>query len=139
VRINLIDPVKLCDQHLIAEYNEILMLLGYIKKYPGLDNLPKSYVLGKGHMRFFKDKLDYINKRHKTIKAEMKKRGFQTNKGVDLSGFDPNSHGDWNPKTKDYKKIKARLIEKIKLKPDYYRYYGEKRSQEFFINQIKNG
>ena len=36
VRINLIHPKKLADQHLIAEYNEILMLLGHVKKFPHL-------------------------------------------------------------------------------------------------------
>ena len=34
VRINLVEPKKLADQHLIAEYDEILMLLGYVRRYP---------------------------------------------------------------------------------------------------------
>ena len=37
VRVNIINPNKLADQHLIAEYNEILMLLGYVRKYPKED------------------------------------------------------------------------------------------------------
>ena len=62
VRINLINPKKLTDQHLIAEYNEILMLLGYVKKYPKLEKIPSKYNLGKGHMLFFKNKLKYLKK-----------------------------------------------------------------------------
>jgi len=31
VKINLIHPRYLTDQHLIAEYNEILMLLAYLR------------------------------------------------------------------------------------------------------------
>ena len=60
VRINLVHPKKLADQHLIAEYNEILMLIGYVRKYPPLENIPDSYKLGKGHVKFFKNKLDYL-------------------------------------------------------------------------------
>jgi hypothetical protein len=33
VRVNLISPSKLADQHLIAEYDEILMLLGYVHRF----------------------------------------------------------------------------------------------------------
>lgn len=57
IRINLIDPVKLSDQHLIAEYNEILMLLGYVRKYHKVENIPENYKLGTGHIKFFKKKL----------------------------------------------------------------------------------
>ena len=73
VRVNLIPPRKLADQHLIAEYNEILMLLGYVRKYPMTEEIPKNYCLGKGHIKFFKNKLLYLKKRHENLKNEMKK------------------------------------------------------------------
>jgi deoxyribonuclease (pyrimidine dimer) len=58
VRINLIKPNYLTDEHLIAEYNEILMLLGYVRKYPKLNNnIPKEYKLGKGHILFLQRQL----------------------------------------------------------------------------------
>ncbi|MBU3923323.1 MAG: pyrimidine dimer DNA glycosylase/endonuclease V, partial [Nanoarchaeota archaeon] len=60
VRINLINPSKLTDQHLIAEYNEILMLIGHIKKFPNIYSQPKTYTLGKGHINFFKNKIKYL-------------------------------------------------------------------------------
>jgi hypothetical protein len=48
VRVNLIEPRRLSDQHLLAEYNEILMLFGYIKKFPAAKApVPENYVLGK--------------------------------------------------------------------------------------------
>ena len=75
VRINLVNPKNLSDQHLIAEYNEILMLISYIKRYPKLEGIPLNYCLGKGHMKFFKNKVEYLKKRHELIKNEMKKRG----------------------------------------------------------------
>ena len=74
VRINLINPKKLADQHLVAEHNEILMLLGYVRKHPMCLNIPETYCLGRGHIKFFKNKLLYLKKRHELIKKEMIKR-----------------------------------------------------------------
>ncbi|MFH1828775.1 MAG: pyrimidine dimer DNA glycosylase/endonuclease V [Nanoarchaeota archaeon] len=137
VRINLIDPKKLSDQHLIAEYNEILMLLGYVRKHPETYEINHDYCLGKGHIRFFKDKLLYLNKRHELIKKEMKKRGFQRNKTIDIMEFPKELRGDWKPKMESFKIIKKRLREKIKLKPNYYRYYRINRTKHFFLDLLK--
>ena len=73
VRINLIKPRFLSDQHLIAEYDEILMLIAYIKKYSktNLDKIPNNYSLGKGHILFFKNKVLYLKNRHEKLKKEM--------------------------------------------------------------------
>ena len=87
VRINLVPPKSLSDQHLVAEYDEILMLTAYIKKYPSLDQVPQKYCLGQGHMKFFKDKMVYLKKRHEELKIEMRKRNFQTNKTINLNNF----------------------------------------------------
>lgn len=138
VRVNLINPKYLADQHLIAEYDEILMLLGYVRRYPLVDDtIPKGYVLGKGHIKFFKNKLSYLKKRHEAVKAEMTKRRFKTNKTLNLEGFDKKLLNDWKPKKDDLKLIKTRLIEKINLKPEYYRYYGEYKPKKFFVELIR--
>jgi len=133
VRINLINPRDLADQHLIAEYDEILMLLGYVRKYPRMQGIPESYRLGKGHITFFKDKLVYIKRRHDLLKVEMGRRGFVTNKTVDLKGFSFVLQNDWRPSVKDAKVIKERLVEKFEKKPEFYTYYGEHRSLAFFV------
>ena len=134
VRVNLINPKKLSDQHLIAEYNEILMLEAYIKKYPEInkEETPKDYCLGKGHMKFFKNKLNYLEKRHKELKKEMKARGFKTNKSVDVVLCGKENKKNWKPKDKDFKIIKKRIKEKIELKPGFYRYFGKKKPKDFF-------
>ncbi len=62
VRVNIINPKNLSDQHLIAEYLEIIMLINYIKKHPKQSKIPKNYLLGKGPMKFFKNKLKYLKK-----------------------------------------------------------------------------
>jgi len=140
VRINIINPKYLADQHLIAEYNETLMLLGYVRKNPGLEikKIPENYKLGPGHILFFKNKLKYLDKRFLIIKEEMKKRGFSSNMDMDLSIFDKKLINDWKATDKDKKIIKERLIYKINLKTDYYIYYKEKKPKEFFIEMIKN-
>lgn len=136
VRVNLIEPKKLTDQHLIAEYNEILMLAGYAKKYPSLDGIPETYKLGPGHIKFFKNKLRYLKQRHEKIKREMKSRGFKTNKSLLLENFPASLKKSWSPEDKDFKVIKTRISQKIKLKPDYYRYYREKRTERFLLNLL---
>ncbi|MBL7051445.1 hypothetical protein ISS04_04795 [Candidatus Woesearchaeota archaeon] len=95
VRINLIDPVNLADQHLIAEYNEILMLIGHVNKYPEIKEQPSEYCLGKGHINFFKDKLKYLKDRHELIKKEMRGRGFKTSKVIRLSAYSKKYRKDW--------------------------------------------
>ena len=133
VRINLINPKSLSDQHLIAEYDEILMLLGYVRKYPDADNIPKNFCLGKGHIRFFKDKLVYLKKRHELIKKEMVKRGFKAEKSINLREFSKKLMNGWKPRKKDIKTIKKRLKEKIK---PGFRYYSKAKPKDFFIRLV---
>ena len=137
VRINLINPKKLADQHLIAEYNEILMLLGYVRKYPLEKDIPEEYCLGRGHIKFFKNKLLYLQKRHEILKKEMKRRGFVPTKTINLSEFSMSLRNDWKPSFKDFIIIKERLREKINFKPDYYKYKGKKKSKKFFLDLLE--
>ena len=140
VRINLIKPKFLADQHLIAEYNEILMLFGYVRKHPHthFEDIPKNYRLGQGHILFFKNKLKYLEKRFELIKKEMRKRGFCCLKKIDFENIDKNLINDWKPFDSDAEIIKSRLRDKINLKPNYYRYYGEHKEKEFFMEMIRD-
>lgn len=137
VRVNIINPKNLSDQHLIAEYLEIIMLINYIKKHSKQSNIPKNYALGKGHMKFFKNKLKYLKKRYELIKNEMKKRGFKTNISINLAELNRELKNDWKPTGKDKSIIKKRLIQKIKLKPGFYRYYRKKATSKFLLDLIK--
>ena len=143
VRINLIHPKYLTDQHLIAEYNEILMLLGYVKKHSNQEEkiknkkIPKKYCLGKGHILFFSNKLNYLKKRFNKIKKEMKKRNFKPLKKINLSKFNKSLLKDWKPQGGDKEIIKKRLRYKIGLKPDYYTYHSEKKPKKFYYELIK--
>ena len=132
VRINLVDPRQLADQHLIAEYNEILMLFGHVKKHPAIRNAPPRYCLGKGHISFFKDKLLYLKHRHDLIKVEMRRRGFRAAKTISLSRFPKILRNDFSPDKNDFRLIRRRLLQKIRLKPEFYTYCREHRSLSFF-------
>ncbi len=136
VRVNILNPKFLSDQHLVAEYLEIMMLAGYAKKHTELKDIPESYRLGKGHIKFFKNKFKYLKQRHEKIKDEMKKRGFKANKNLVIK-LNKEYHEDWSAGKKDKEIIKRRLIEKINLKPEFYRYYGERKDKNFFIELIK--
>lgn len=138
VRINLVEPRKLSDQHLIAEYNEILMLLGHFRKHPSTGGIPEGYCLGEGHIKFFRDKLLYIKRRHELLSKEMKKRGFAATVKADIDGLGEGMKKDWEPEEKDFEAIKKRLVEKVKKKPKYYTYYRRKRQPEFFISMLRD-
>lgn len=137
VRVNIIHPKSLADQHLIAEYLEIMMLVGYTREHPSLEEIPQTYRLGKGHIKFFKNKLKYLERRHKLIRKEMNRRGFATNKKINLKGFSKNFINDWKPKEQDLKIIKKRIKEKISMKPEFYRYNGEYKNKDFFIGILE--
>ena len=110
VRINLLNPESLTDQHLVTEYNEILMLIAYIRKHPDRVDIPNYYKLGKGHVKFFKDKLIYLQRRHTAIKEEMMKRGFDTYKSINIYEFDHELHNDWRPSQRGAKIIKIKFL-----------------------------
>jgi len=137
VRVNIINPKKLSDQHLVAEYLEIMMLVGYVRNFPSFEGIPDNYTLGTGHIKFFKNKLSYLKKRYELIKSEMIKRGFVANKKLSLVGFSKKYYNDWKPEKKDFEIIKLRIADKIKLKPDFYRYYGKYKGEKFFLNLLK--
>ena len=61
-RINIVEPSELTDQHLIAEYREITMVPGSLKRtlvskigYQE-KRVPKKFTLNGGHVYFFYNK-----------------------------------------------------------------------------------
>lgn len=138
VRVNIINSRNLTDQHLVAEYLEIIMLVSYVKKHPSLECIPEKYCLGRGHIKFFKNKLKYLKKRHEELKKEMKKRGFKARKILKIR-LTKKYMQDYKPTKKDKEVIKKRLIQKINMKPDFYRYYRKKLHKNTLIKIVKKG
>ncbi len=87
-RINAnIDPSFLIDQHLIAEYREILRIPNIILKkgFNPKNYYPPKFVLGIGHVLYFYDKIKFLHKRFLKLKNEMDKRCIVNN--IDDSSF----------------------------------------------------
>jgi len=71
-RINLVHPSELCDQHLFAEFREITRIPNLILSNRfNFHNQPSEYTLGKGHVKFFYDKLDFLHKRYASLWVEL--------------------------------------------------------------------
>ena len=129
-RINIISPSELTDQHLIAEYREIFMVAGSLKRTliskSGFveSKVPKNFTLNSGHVYFFYNKGKYLYKRYNLIIKEMKSRGFKPdeNRIFPKDGFIMNNlFNDWEPNQSDIKIIRKRINEKIAMKPSWYR------------------
>ena len=129
-RINIVEPSELTDQHLIAEYREITMVPGSLKRtlvskigYKE-SKVPKKYTLNTGHVYFFYNKGKYLYKRYREIVIEMKLRGFNPDRNRKFPRdifIDNNLYNDWMPTMEDYKIIRQRIAERISSKPDWYR------------------
>ena len=87
MRINVLSPRTLADQHLRAEYNEIYsMMITYyrrsiLERKTSFDEseIPTKYTLNKGHAKFFYNKMKYVQDRWYAIRKECNRRGFVTN------------------------------------------------------------
>jgi len=90
MRINIISPRLLMNQHLIAEYREIKMLpkslVRSIKSKKGFDKkrISKTYTLNEGHAYFFYNKLTFIENRFEDLLNENEKKKIcdQFNKSI---------------------------------------------------------
>lgn len=84
-RINLVSPELLSDKHLMAEYRELPRIFTSVRKLYDSGKthkdvvIPNRYVMGKGHCKFFYDKLDWLQERYQQIVAELRKRDFDLN------------------------------------------------------------
>lgn len=126
-----INPKYLSDQHLIAESVEITMITGALRKdgYVIKGSVPDEYTLGKGHINFFKPKIQYLMKRLLAVNNEMKRRGFSPGTKIDSVEFSCLFINDWQPKFKDTCLVRQRIIERLKepkkAKTGFHRYYGK--------------
>lgn len=135
-RVNIVPVEFLTNRHLVAEYTEIRHVpasLNRSSKSPKFDpkNFPKIFSLNKGHVSFFFDKGEYINKRFYEIQNEMRSRGFNLSHDKLVLNVEPwhrlNLYNNWQPVQKDYdiiiERIKQRIEEKPHLYPDKERFY----------------
>lgn len=136
-RFNLISPNELSDQHLIAEYHEILRI---IRQDINTTNAPEKYCLGKGHVKWAKKHSKFLAKRFTLVFNEMTYRGFKTTYSAKemneyiFKTMKADNDFDYIPTQEDINASRNRIIEKIELKPSWYRW--TKRPNPF-INILK--
>ena len=79
-RINVVPVTELHNKHLLAEYRELPRIFGASKKWlergGRVRDLPQSYRLGKGHVLFFYDKLQFCFARQRALYRECLRRGY---------------------------------------------------------------
>jgi len=132
-RINLIDPSLLTDQHLMAEYRELPMVHAALRRSlrtssPDsiIKRIPKEYTLNKGHVLFHYDKGEFLRSRYEQLRLELKRRNFNIDdsRGPGLL-FDDRFMNDYRPTPSAVGISVKRIIEKIMMKPHWYRYCSE--------------
>lgn len=128
-RINTINPSDLTDQWLIAEWRELPRIVNELVKHPHRfkqNGIPANYTLNAGHVKFFRDKLLYLAKRHRLLKRELKARGIKHDKNVKVELYKLDKSlkslccNDWTPTPTDHALLIERLQERFNLrKKDY--------------------
>lgn len=121
-RINCIPFQELTSQHLVAEYRELPRIFGLVErtltKGSAIDNLPREYVLGTGHCKFFYNKLGYLTDRHQGLVKEMLSRGYKPQFTGSLKEsykhIPEKFYGDWKPDSKAMEINRARIKERLK-------------------------
>ena len=116
-RINIgVDPRNLTTKHLIAEHREIKRVPNMVRSGKAkIVDIPAEFTLGKGHVKFFYDKLGYLLKRYKELYAECKRRGFKVQDySSSWDGIDKTLMGDYKPTKIAKVAIDERIMEKLK-------------------------
>lgn len=114
-RINTIPPQELCDKHLMAEIREITRIPNTIKSGKAIvTNIPDTFRLGTGHVKFFYDKLLFLKNRYHNLYDECILRGF--NVSDNKNSFDDLPEklmNDWVPTDESIYLIRERIKERM--------------------------
>lgn len=115
-RINIgIPPQELHYKHLLAEHREIKRIPNVISRGRyRLENIPESFTLGRGHVKFFYNKLLYLKKRYESLYQECKRRGYKVG---DWSGAWDDVPmclmNDYLPTERDREIVRERIRERL--------------------------
>lgn len=120
-RINLIPPEELCDQHLLAEHRELTRIPNAVARGRfSLDGQPPDYRLATGHVRFFFDKLAFLQRRYQALHAECLARGFRVQDIWPRQlPDDPALWHDYTPTEAALQLNRARIAERMPARPRF--------------------
>lgn len=129
-----VDPKQLMDQHLMAEYRELPMVLASLRRSlktqserEVLKKIPPKFTLNTGHVTFFYNKITFLRNRYDRLVNELHNRGYNLDQSrtLDLSGIPSKFFNDWTATPADDAVLEQRIKEKIAMKPSWYKYYGK--------------
>lgn len=134
-RINLVPVEELSDQHLLAEYRELPRIVhAVISKKVLIKDIPDSYRLGTGHVKFFYNKIIFLSERYQLIFAELRFRGFLKDSVFSASGLSDEIKESGYCEEKEYHFSldeiaisRARIVEKIIKKASWYKWTSRDR------------
>lgn len=115
-RINVGYPVeKLTTKHLIAEHREIKRIPNTISSGKAvIRDIPKRFTLGKGHVKFFYNKCQYLLDRYNDLYTECKRRNYNVqNYSSAWSGVPNNLMNNYEPTEHDKQIIRDRISQKL--------------------------
>ncbi|KAB0538948.1 pyrimidine dimer DNA glycosylase/endonuclease V [Pseudochrobactrum algeriensis] len=121
-RINCIPPQELTGPHLVAEYRELPRIFTLARaaiergEKPDDPRNPRSYTLGKGHVRFFYPRLGFLVQRQQALIDEMLRRGYQPSYQSTahlIEGIPQHWCADWQPDEAAIAINKARIAERL--------------------------
>lgn len=140
-----LDPRTLADQHLMAEYRETAMVPATLRRSRQsftdqeiLAKIPKLYTLNRGHVHFFYDKLEFLAQRYQKLVDELLIRGYNLDKQrrVIVPGEFPDCYyGQWKSTSESDELVTERIVERLRQRPHWYRYYGEVVDSDEFIRE----
>lgn len=147
-RVNVgVNPKFLSDQHLIAEAVETVMIVNGFKmnNWSIKGQIPDRFILGAGHINFFKPKLHYLQRRLNDLNAEIIRRKFKAGNVIDLPNLPQVKRfcQGWAPSTRDTKIVRKRIVERLmaplKAKSSFHKYMGKPITDMYqFCNNILN-
>lgn len=124
-----LDPKLLKRMHLLAELREITMVPASLSrslmtssKLMVLSGIPKKFTLNTGHVKFFYNKLTFLQKRFDALCDEMERRGYNPDRSrrVAFDGFNTLFYNDWISTPDDDTIIHERIALRISQKPHLY-------------------
>jgi deoxyribonuclease (pyrimidine dimer) len=125
-----IPPSELTRVHLVAELREITMVPASLKrslrtKTPKdvLTGIPKKFTLNGGHVKFFHNKLGFLQKRFHALADEMVRRGYNPDRSrvIAFAGFGEEWMNDWQSTKVDDDIVRDRIALRISEKPHLYK------------------
>lgn len=145
-RINLVSPEELTDQHLMREYQELPRIVGLVRKaiHRGKKTsdfkIAHDYILGSGHVTFFYNKLEFLQKRQLLLIEELLKREYKIihQNGLNLIDIPDEWKRDYIPTTNGLMLSRERIREKILMKPHWYKYKGKPIDISQYINKNRS-